>query len=461
MANDRIPPQNIEAEMSVLGALMLSYDGMTRVADILRSQDFYKPTHQEIFDSMLELYARSEPIDVVSVTNRLNEKGTLETVGGSTYVTTLVNSVPTASNIVYYADIVRRKKVLRDLIDASYHIGELGFHEEENIEALLDSAEQKIFQISQHSLKQKFLKLKDTLVEAWDRLESLHKGGDAILRGVSTGFKDLDFLLAGLQKSDLIILAARPSLGKTSLALNIAQNVALHSKVPVGLFSLEMSKEQLVDRILASESHINLWNLRNGKLYDGEGANDFMRIRDAMDRLSEAPIFIDDAASSTVLQIRTMARRLKAEQKGLGLIVIDYLQLIQTPGRSESRVQEVSEISRSLKGLARELDVPILALSQLSRAVESRTDMIPKLSDLRESGSIEQDADVVMFIYREDKVKKNTERKNIAEIHVAKHRNGPTGIVELYFNEEHVSFRTIDRNFPATEAPPEASAYPF
>ena len=449
MTTDRIPPQNIEAEMSVLGALMLSQDAMTRVADHLRPVDFYKPAHSTIYEAMIELFARGEPIDVLSAANRLEEKGLLEQVGGSAYLTSLVNSVPTASHVTHYSAIVRRKKILRDLINASYHIGELGFKEDDHIEDLLDEAEQKIFQISQHSLKQGFIHLKQTLGEAWERLENLHKGEGA-LRGVSTCFPDLDAYLSGLQKSDLIVLAARPSLGKTSLALNIAKHVALQEKVPVGVFSLEMSKDQLVDRLLAAEAHINLWNLRNGKLYDGDGHSDFVRLRDAMDNLSEAPIFIDDGASSTILQIRTMARRLKAEQNALGLIVIDYLQLINSDGRQESRVQEVSEISRALKGLARELNVPILALSQLSRAVEMRTDGVPKLSDLRESGSIEQDADVVMFIHREDKIKKNTEKKNIAEIHIAKHRNGPIGTVELYFNDSHVSFRTLEKHHADT-----------
>lgn len=438
--------------MSVLGALMLSPDAMTRVADILRSTDFYKPAHANMYEAIAELYMRGEPIDVLSVSNRLEEKGVLESIGGSSYLTTLVNSVPTASHAAHYANIVRRKKILRDLISASYHIGELGFNEEEHIEKLLDQAEQKIFQISQHSLSQKFIHLKDTLDEAWNRLEKNNKG-DGVLRGVATGFSELDMYLAGLQKSDLIIIAARPSLGKTSLALNIAQNVALKSSVPVGIFSLEMSKDQLVDRLLASEAHINLWNLRNGKLYDGDGGGDYARLRDAMERLSSAPIFIDDSASSTVLQIRTMARRLKAEQPSLGLLIIDYLQLIQGEGRSENRVQEVSEISRSLKSLARELDLPVVAISQLSRAVEARSDGIPKLSDLRESGSIEQDADVVMFIHREDRIKKNTEKKNIAEIHIAKHRNGPIGYVELYFNEEQVGFRDIDKRHTEADFP--------
>ncbi len=423
---------------------MLSSDAMTRVADTLRSADFYKPAHSEIYEAILELYGRGEPIDVLSVSSRITERGTLDSVGGSSYLATLVSSVPTASHIEHYGGIVRKKKILRDLINASYQIGEMGFDEASEIETLLDGAEKKIFQISQHSLKQNFLHLKDMLSEAWNRFDILHNGENT-LRGVGTGFPELDGILSGFQKSDLIILAARPSLGKTSLALNIAKNVALIHNTPVGIFSLEMSRDQLVDRLLASEAHIDLRSLRNGKLRDGDTDSDFVRIRDAMDRLAQAPIFIDDSGSSSIMQIRTMARRLKIEQKELGLLVIDYLQLIAGNGRPENRVQEVSEISRSLKSLARELDVPILALSQLSRAVESRTDGIPRLSDLRESGSIEQDADVVMFIHREDKIKKNTEKKNIAEIRIEKHRNGPTGIVELFFNENQVSFRTIER----------------
>lgn len=431
---------------------MLSADAIHRIADSLRPADFYKPAHTEIYEAMMELYARSEPIDVLSASARLKERGTLTTVGGHSYLTTLVNYVPTASHIAHYGTIVRKKKILRDLIDASCQIGEMGFNEDSEIDKLLDQAEQKIFQISQNSLKRNFINLKDTMNEAWQRFEQLHKG-DRALRGLSTGFKDLDMYLSGLQKSDLIVLAARPSLGKTSLALNIAKSVALQENVPVGIFSLEMSKEQLVDRLLSSEAHINLWNLLNGKLRDGEHDSDFVRLRDAMDRLSQAPILIDDSGSSNIMQIRTMARRLKAEQKNLGLLVVDYLQLIQGEGRPENRVQEVSEISRALKGLAKELNLPILALSQLSRAVEMRSDGVPKLSDLRESGSIEQDADVVMFIHREDKFKKNTEKKNIAEIRIEKHRNGPTGIVELYFHEHEVCFRSIEKNYamPAGE----------
>ena len=432
MANERIPPHSIDAEMSVLGALMLSTDAIHRIADSLRPADFYKPAHSGIYEAMLDLYTRAEPIDVLSVTARLEEKGNLAAVGGAAYLATLVNSVPTASHIAHYGALVRKKKILRDLINASYHIGEMGFDEDTEIDKLLDNAEQKIFQISQNSVKQNFLHVKDMLTDAWTRFDELSHGKRP-LRGVSTGFTDLDYYLSGLQKSDLIVLAARPTYGKTSLAMNIARNVALTENVPVGVFSLEMSKEQLIDRILVSEAHVNSWNLAHGKT-DGDG--DFVRIRDAMERLSQAPLFIDDSGSSNIMQIRTMARRLKAEQKDLGLLVIDYLQLIRGDGRPENRVQEVSEISRALKGLAKELNVPILALSQLSRAVEARADGVPKLSDLRESGSIEQDADVVLFIHREEKYRPDTERKNVADIIIAKHRNGPVGKAELFFDEQ-------------------------
>lgn len=440
-----MPPQSIEAEMSVLGSLMLDREAIYRVCDTLSIQDFYKSAHQIIYEAMIELFNRREPIDILSVSTRLREKGVLEDVGGSSYLTSLVNLVPTASHVAYYANIVHKKRVLRDLIDASFHIAELGYREESHVEELLDEAEQRIFSISQSSLQQDFFAVRDALDEAWERIDRIHKDGGA-LRGVPTGFTDLDNLIGGLQKSDLIILASRPSLGKTSLALDIARNAALKANATVGIFSLEMSREQLVDRLISAQAHVDLWRLRTGKLSAEGDDNDFIRIRDAMEELSKAPLFIDDAAMPTVMQIRAMARRLQAEHS-LDLVVIDYLQLIKGAGNTDNRVQEVSEISRSLKGLAKELNVPVLALSQLSRAVEMRTTAVPKLSDLRESGSLEQDADVVMFIYREDKSKENTERKNIAEIRVEKHRNGPTGKVELFFNQEQTSFRSITKHY--------------
>ena len=443
----RMPPQSIDAEMSILGSLMLDREAMYRVADMLSVRDFYKPSHQLIYEAMLDLFKAHEPIDVLSVSSRLREKGILEDIGGSSYLASLVNLVPTASHALHYAKIVNKKRVLRDLIDASYHIAELGYKEEESVENLLDEAEQRVFSISQTSIQQDFLPVKDALQEAWERLDNLHKG-DGALRGITTGFKDLDNLIGGLQKSDLIILAARPSLGKTSLMLDIARNAALdpNTKASVGLFSLEMSREQLIDRLIAARAGIDLWKLRTGRLSSEGDDNDFVRIRDAMEDLSQAPIYIDDEAMPTVMQIRAMSRRLQAEH-GLDLVVVDYLQLIKGHERAENRVQEVSEISRSLKALAKELNVPVLAISQLSRAVESRTDSIPKLSDLRESGSLEQDADLVMFIYREDKAKKSTDRRNVADILIEKHRNGPTGRVELYFNEEQASFRSLARHY--------------
>jgi len=440
-----MPPQSVDAEMSVLGALMLDREAMYRVADILSVRDFYKPAHQLIYQAMLDLFKLHEPLDVLSVSTRLREKGILEDIGGSSYLTTLVNLVPTASHVLHYAKIVNKKRVLRDLIDASYHIAELGYKEENAVEELLDEAEQRVFSISQSSLQQEFFSVKDALDDAWERIDMLHKG-DGAMRGVPMGFPDLDNITSGLQKSDLIILAARPSLGKTSLALDIARNAATKAKTSVGIFSLEMSREQLIDRLIAAQAGIDLWRLRNGRLSSEGDDNDFVRIRDAMEELSQSSIYIDDAAMPTVMQIRAMSRRLQAEH-GLGLIIVDYLQLIKGHDRAENRVQEVSEISRSLKALAKELNVPVLALSQLSRAVESRTDAIPKLSDLRESGSLEQDADLVMFIYREDKVKKNSERRNMADIMIEKHRNGPTGRAQLFFVEEQASFRSIAKHY--------------
>lgn len=442
--NIKIPPQNIEAEISVLGSLMLDKDAIFRVADALSMHDFYKPLHKEIYETILDLYQRRDPIDVLSVTNRLKEKGQLEDIGGSGYLASLVNAVPTASHVEHYASIVRRKRLLRDLIQASGKIAQMGYREEDNVDELLDQAEQTIFGIAKDSLKQEFFPVKDALEDAWERIDRLHKG-DGALRGVSTGFPDLDNYLGGLQKSDLVILAARPSLGKTSFALNIARNVASSGKC-VGIFSLEMSREQLVDRLISSEAGVDLWRIRTGRMRQDGSENDFTRIRDAMEALSKFDIFMDDSPSPTVLELRAKARRLQAHND-LGLIVIDYLQLIKGHAESESRVQEVSEISRSLKALAKELNIPVLAVSQLSRGVEMRHPAVPRLSDLRDSGTIEQDSDVVMFIYREDRDKKNTERQNIADILIEKHRNGPTGKIELYFHDETASFRSMAKHF--------------
>ncbi|MFC1700620.1 replicative DNA helicase [Patescibacteria group bacterium] len=442
--DSRLPPQNIEAEQSVLGSLMLDKDSIASVADIIQPEDFYRGIHINIYQAMLKLYEKNEPIDLVSLTNLLKHNKQLKEIGGKEYLSSLVNMVPTAAHVAHYAKIVRHKKVLRDLIDASGKIAQLGFDEETEADELVDEAEQKIFSISQKTVSRKFTPIKDSLADAFERIDKLHKG-DGALRGLSTGFPDLDGYLAGFQRSDLVILAARPSLGKTSLALDFARNAAVGGNTPVGFFSIEMSKEQLVDRLICSQAGIELWRMRTGRLSDKGDNNDFECIQHALNKLSKTPIFIDDTPSPTILQMRTMARRLQA-QHNLGLIVVDYLQLIQPRGSFDSPVQQVTEISRGLKSLAKELNVPVIALSQLSRAVETRTPSIPKLSDLRESGSLEQDADVVIFIYREDKYKRDSERPNIAEIHIAKHRNGPTGKIELYFDEGPVTFKNLEKH---------------
>lgn len=440
---DKLPPQNLEAESSVLGSLMLDKNAIVKVVDFLTPRDFYRGSHQKIYQAMVELFDRKEPIDSLSVSTRLKEKEQLEEIGGNAYLAELINSVPTASHILNYAKIIQRKRILRDLIAASYEIGVMGYNESENIDELLDKAEKRIFSIAQKSLSQSFIPIKETLEKAFERIDNLSKHQTGI-GGLSTGFVDLDNILAGLQKSDLIVLAARPSLGKSALAVNIAANITINEKIPVGIFSLEMSKDQIIDRLIASLANIDLWKLRTGRLTDKGEDNDFAKIQNAMGILSEAPIFIDDAASSNILQMRAMARRLQADQ-GLGLIIVDYLQLIDPRNSMASMVQQMTEISRSLKGLARELNIPVLALSQLSRAVEQRSPQIPRLSDLRETGAIEQDADVVLFIYREDRYRPNTSRKNIADIIIAKHRNGPVGKIELYFDDRRVSFRNLEK----------------
>lgn len=434
----KVPPQNTEAEISVLGAVLLDKDAIIKIADIITVDDFYKDAHGKIFRAMLDLYEHREPIDVITLTNKLEEMKELDRIGGGSYIASLASSVPSAANIVHYAKIVADKSILRKLIHASGDITELAFHEEKEIPEILDKAEQAVFSVSQKHTKGVFIAIKDVLTDSFDRLDDLHRNKDK-LRGVPTGFKDLDNLLAGLQNSDLIVLAARPSMGKSALAINIAQHVAVHEGIPVAIFSLEMSKEQLVDRLLSSEANIDAWKLRNANLSD----NDFQKIGEAMAKLSEAPLFFDDSVGMNVMEMRTKARRLQSEH-GLGLIVIDYLQLMSGNG-SSNRVEEVSDISRSLKGLARELNVPVIALSQLSRAVENRPSRIPQLADLRESGSIEQDADVVMFIYREDYYEKDTEKKNVADILIRKHRNGPVGQVELYFKPEQMLFSNLDK----------------
>ncbi|HEY4517654.1 MAG TPA: replicative DNA helicase [Candidatus Paceibacterota bacterium] len=451
-SNLRIPPQNVESEKALLGSIMLKPEGMHDIIDIVSSDAFYAEKHRIIFNVMLELFGKGDPIDLLSLSSRLKERNQLDHAGGSSYLSEMVNVVPSSSNLKHYAELVQKKYMMRSLIEAADEISQLGYDESRDLEEVLDSAEKLIYEVTATPTLQKFVDLREALGEAWERLDRLHKAKDE-LRGVRTGFRDLDNMLAGLQKSDLIILAARPSMGKTSLALDIARQTATQYGTHVGIFSLEMSSQQIVDRMLAADAHVNSWKLRTGKL---TGDDEFDRIRDSLDKLSSAPIFIDDQPGNNILKMRSVARRLKSE-KGLGLLVIDYLQLMApTQARgSDSLVQQVTEISRSLKTLARELDVPVLALSQLSRAVEQRRGK-PRLSDLRDSGSIEQDADVVMFIHRDDKMNENSDKPNIAEIMIEKHRNGPTGKIDLFFDEKRTTFVSIEKSdFADLEAGPE------
>ncbi|MDD3735420.1 MAG: replicative DNA helicase [Candidatus Pacebacteria bacterium] len=435
----KILPQSIEAEKGVLGSILIDGESIIKVNDVLFPEDFYKISHQKIYQAMTDLVDRNQTIDILTVSQRLKEKGELEEIGGRSYLAQLLNSVVNPNSLLNYAKIVKAKKTLRNLIQVSDDINKLAYSEIEDIELILDEAEKKIFSVAQGSFSQEFSAVKDFLEDAFDRIDKL-SSQKGVLRGVTTGLPSLDNKLGGLQKADLILLAARPSLGKSAFALDIARAVALKEKKTVGIFSLEMSKDQIIDRLIAAESGVSLWRLRTGQLSDQGEPNDFEKIQNALNKLSQAPIFIDDAPFATVLQMRAMARRLQARHN-LDLIIVDYLQLIQPRNIHESTVQQVTEISRSLKGLARELNVPVLALSQLSRAVEQRPSQIPKLSDLRESGSLEQDSDVVMFINR----KKDPESQNMAEIIIAKHRNGPLGKVDLYFDQETVSFREREK----------------
>lgn len=434
-------PQNLEAEASLLGAVLIDADALVKIADTIRVDDFFDSRHARIYEAVLALYERRSVIDVLTLADQLKGTGFLDMVGGPAYLTELTNFVPTAAHVEQYAEIVAQKALRRRLIKASRELTVLGYDESKQLRELIEEAESNLFQVSQQHVKQSIVSLEKILEESFDRLDDLHKDKGKI-RGVPTGFKDLDTVLAGLQRSDLFVLAARPSMGKTALVLNLAHNIAIQAKEPVLFFSLEMSKEQLVDRLLSMESGVDAWALRTGNLTD----QDFEKIGQAMGTLSEAKIYIDDSPGITVSDLRTKARR-EAHQHGLGLIIVDYLQLMSGGskfGSSDNRVQEISEISRGLKGVARELNVPVIALSQLSRSVESRSPQIPQLADLRESGSIEQDADVVAFIYREDYYNPDTENKNIATILIKKHRNGPTGNVDLYFERDKQRFRSLD-----------------
>jgi replicative DNA helicase len=435
-------PQSVDIEASVLGALLIDADAIVKVADVLRPVDFYDDRHRLIYESCLRLYEGQSAIDVLTVSEDLRAEGVFQDVGGASYLTQLTNTVPTSSNAEQYAAIVATKSIRRRLISASNEIAQIGHDEKRTIAELVEEAEAKLFEVSQRHITNDISSMESILAASFDRLDALHKDKGTI-RGVPTGYKDLDAKLAGLQKSDLLILAARPAMGKTAMALNLAQNVAVKAGKPVLLFSLEMSKEQLVDRMLASEAGVNSWNLRTGNMSD----SDFEKIGHAMGSLSEAQLYIDDSPGITVSEMRTKARR-EAHKHDLGLIIVDYLQLMSGGSKfagTNNRVQEVSEISRGLKLIAREMDVPVIALSQLSRSVESRSPQIPQLSDLRESGSIEQDADVVMFLYRDDYYNPDTsEKPNVLDIIISKHRNGPTGTVELYFDREKQKMLNLD-----------------
>ena len=444
--NIKLPPQDIEAEQSVLGALMIDKEAIFNIADLLMPEDFYKTANAEIYKAMLKLWGRQEPIDILTVTSELKKNNLLKNIGGVGFLTELVNAVPTAAHVNHYAKIVREKKILRNLIEASQKITQEALETPEDMEILLDDIEQRIFSISNQSATRNFSSLKNELQLAYERIERLHQG-ESRLRGIPSGFSQLDSLLSGFQKSDLIIIGARPSFGKTAFALDIGRYIGAFTQHSVGIFSLEMSTEQVVDRLIASEAKVDLWKLRTGRLTD---PLDYQMIQAALDRLSGASIFIDDTPSPNIVEVRRMARRLQAEHKNLGLLIIDYLQLIRPRRDYDSAVQQVTEVSRGLKALAKELNLPVIAISQLSRDIDKREIKIPRLSDLRESGSIEQDADVVLFInplwrYQQEKNSElSAEEEGMTDIIIAKHRNGPLGAVRLKFNKNLVSFQNID-----------------
>ncbi|WP_094549119.1 replicative DNA helicase [Petroclostridium xylanilyticum] len=435
----RIPPYSLEAEQSVLGAMLIDREAIATVIEIIKSDDFYREDHKEIFDAMMDLFDRNDPVDLITLTEQLKLRGTLESVGGIEYLTAIATAIPTTANVKYYAKIVEEKSILRKLIKASADIANLSYEAADEVSYIMDQAEKRIFDILQKRNSQGFSSIRDVLIASFDKLEELYKNKGKIV-GIPTGFIDLDHKTAGLHPSDLILIAARPAMGKTSFALNIAQYAAVHANVPVAIFSLEMSKEQLVNRMLWSEALIESQKIRTGELQD----EDWPKLARVIGPLSEAPIYIDDTPGISIAEMRAKCRRLKLE-KNLGLVVIDYLQLIQGRGKIENRQQEISEISRSLKILAKEINVPVITLSQLSRAPESRADHRPVLSDLRESGAIEQDADIVMFLYRDDYYNPDTDKKNIAECIIAKHRNGSTGTVELVWLGQYTKFANLER----------------
>lgn len=436
MAQLKVPPHNEEAEQSVLGALLIDKDAIALVASFLRPDNFYNDSHRKIFEAMLSLYETSKPIDLVTLTNILKKSKDYDKVGGASYLSEIASRVPTAANIEHYALIVKENFTKRALIQSAGKVSEMAFAEDGQIKEILDKAESAIFSISQEHLRGGFLPIKDALAESFDRLDELHKKG-AGMRGIPTGFFDLDNKLAGMQNSNLLILAARPGQGKTALVLNIAQFISTHEKIPVGIFSLEMSKEELVDRLLVAQADVDAWRLKTGRLSE----DDFSRLSEAMGELAEAPLFIDDTPGTSIMEMRTKARRLQLEHD-VRLLVVDYLQLVDPGRKFDNRVQEVSMVSQSLKNLARELKIPLLAVSQLSRAVEARGSKIPQLADLRESGAIEQDADVVMFLYRPEE---ELSEEMLTKLLIAKHRNGPLGEIDLLFRGDRIRFYPVEK----------------
>lgn len=435
----RIPPQNVEAEQSVVGSMILDKDAIATVSEIIIADDFYRNDHREIFEAIIDIYDQSRPVDIVTLIDRLKQRDTLDSVGGVEYITYVATGVPTTANVKYYAKIVEEKSLLRKLIKSASEIVNMGYEASDDVSNIMDAAEKNIFDLMQKKESKGVHPIREILVETINRIEESYKNKGKI-SGVAAGFADLDRKTSGFQPSDLVIIAARPAMGKTSFVLNIAEHAALHGKVPVAIFSLEMSKEQLVNRMLCSEALVDSQKVKTGMLDD----DDWQKIARSVGPLSEAPIYIDDTAGISIMEIRAKCRRLKMK-KNIGLVIIDYLQLMQGRGKIESRQQEISDISRSLKILAKEINIPILALSQLSRSAETRTDHRPMLSDLRESGAIEQDADMVMFLYRDDYYKPDSDKKNIAEVIIAKNRNGSTGTVDLVWMGQYTKFGDLEK----------------
>lgn len=437
--SEKIQPQSIEAEMSVLGAMLMDKEAICKAVESLSEDAFYKTSHRKIYSAILDIFERNDPVDLVTLTNELKKKGELGNIGGPIYLTTILNSVPTAANVEYYIKIVNEKALIRNLISAATEIVSMAYQPTEDVTQLLDKAEQLIFNIVQRKITRDFVHIGEMLHDSFEIIEEIYTK-KSYITGIPTGFIDFDTLTAGLHMSDLIIIAGRPSMGKSSFALNIARNVGTREKIPVGIFSLEMSKEQLVQRMLCAEARVDAHKLRTGYL----GEADWPKLTTAAGVLAEAPIYIDDTPGISILEIRAKARRLKAKYN-VGLIIVDYLQLIQGRMQVDNRQQEISEISRSLKSLARELNIPVIALSQLSREVEKRSERRPQLSDLRESGAIEQDADLVAFVYREEYYKPTPENEGLAEIIIGKQRNGPTGTVKLAFIKKYTRFENLAR----------------